>query len=206
MACAECGSDQNPTNQDPLNCDSRFMACNNPCLVRSGTNTAACESLPSQIQNFTDQFFGQVIKTEVNGQVVWSLPCQLDIGLPANPRVAGEGLACYFLRLFRDGIGGLKGDQGNQGDAGTNGHNGYAVVKQSFPHPPPGNPLTQFVIYTNPVIAIGLYVFLPSSGYYQVTDVQPNGVIFATLIRSVASPVSTVPSGTLVIPAGPPGV
>jgi hypothetical protein len=68
--------------------------------------------LPSQIQNFTQQFFGDVVKTEVDGQVIWSLPCDLDIGLPNNQRGAGEGLACYFLRLSEEGIIGLTGPQG----------------------------------------------------------------------------------------------
>lgn len=205
MACAECGSDTNPTNQNPLDCDSRFMACHNPCLV-GPSNSAKCESLPSQIENFTDQFFGQVIKTEIDGKVVWSLPCGLDVGLPGNPRGVDEGLACYFLRLFRDGINGLKGSAGDKGDEGDSGHNGYAVTKHSFVHPPPSNPLVQITVFKTPILVVELFVFIPHSGYYKITDVQPGGVLFATLVSSVVSPVGVVPAGTLVIPAGPPGV
>jgi len=56
-----CNCDSNPTNN-----------CENPCGVTS-TNTAACESLPSQIQNFSDAFFGTVVKTEISGEVTLDL-------------------------------------------------------------------------------------------------------------------------------------
>lgn len=36
----------------------------------------------------------------MNNEVVWVLPCDLDTGFAGYPRVAGEGLACYFLRVF----------------------------------------------------------------------------------------------------------
>jgi len=48
------------------------------------------------------QFFGSVTKTCVNNQVVWSLPCNLDAGVPGYPRSPSEGLACYFKRLIND--------------------------------------------------------------------------------------------------------
>lgn len=73
--------------------------CNsNPCT------TAACdpanEPLASALNNFITAFFGSLTKTCVNDQVVWVLPCDLDDGFPGYPRVAGEGLACYFIRVF----------------------------------------------------------------------------------------------------------
>jgi hypothetical protein len=160
--------------------------------------------LPSQIENFTLQFFGEVVKTEINGQVVWSLPCSLDVGLPGNPRGVDEGLACYFLRLFRDGIGGLKGDKGCPGDPGADGHNSYAVVKQAFAQPTISNPLAQIVIFPNPSILTGMTVFVQGSGYYLVTDVQSGGVVFVTLVSAVASPLAVVNVGAMMVPAGPP--
>src|SRR5258706_4602955 len=102
--------------------DTNNGCCGSPCAI-TAANTAACETLPSQIENFTLQFFGTVFKTEVDGIVTWSLPCSLDVGLPNNPRGVDEGLACYFLRLFNDGIVGLTGPQGAAGTAGTNGTN-----------------------------------------------------------------------------------
>src|ERR1051326_215997 len=92
-----------PFNFMSCGCNSNLSTCNNPCQV-SGSNTPACESLPSALQNFIDNFFGEIIKTEVDGAVTWALPCNLGTGLPGNPRITGEGLACYFLRLFSDGI------------------------------------------------------------------------------------------------------
>jgi len=107
--CGNCGGGQH-SNPNPIDyCGREQIGCDNPCR-RGPRNSARCESLPSQIENFTTQFFGTVVKTEINGVVTWSLPCQLDVGLPGNPRGVDEGLACYFLRLFSDGLGGLKGD------------------------------------------------------------------------------------------------
>ena len=105
--CTSCegGEHTNPNPLDP--CTRSFLQCDNPCAIVEH-NTVQCESLPSRVENFTKNFFGDVVRTEVNGQVVWSLPCGLDVGLPANPRGLDEGLACYFLRLFNDGIVGLR--------------------------------------------------------------------------------------------------
>jgi hypothetical protein len=36
------------------------------------------------------------------------LPCDLDTGIPGYPRIANEGLACYFVRVFSDVIAGAK--------------------------------------------------------------------------------------------------
>lgn len=79
------------------------MSCgcgNNPC-----TDTAcdpANEPLASALNNFIAAFFGSLTKTCVNNQIVWVLPCDLDDGMPGYPRVAGEGLACYFIRVFSE--------------------------------------------------------------------------------------------------------
>ena len=73
--------------------------CNsNPCTT--GECDAANEPLASALNNFITAFFGSLTKTCVNNQVVWVLPCDLDDGIAGYPRVAGEGLACYFLRVF----------------------------------------------------------------------------------------------------------
>lgn len=78
MSCSSCGC--NPCNE--VTCD------------------ASNEPLASALNNFIVAFFGTLTKTCVNDQVVWVLPCDLDTGFPGYPRVAGEGLACYFLRVF----------------------------------------------------------------------------------------------------------
>lgn len=197
--CEDCGGSH---NQNPLDsCGREQLGCNNPCGHGPG-NTPKCESLPSQIQNFTDQFFGTVVKTLVNGQVVWSLPCQLDVGLPGNPRGVDEGLACYFLRLFRDGLGGLKGDKGDSGAAGANGTNAFTVVTRGFTQPTSSSPLVQFLVLANPAILPGMNVFIAGSGYYLVTDVQAGGIVFATFQVAAPNPVGYVAAGALVIPTG----
>jgi hypothetical protein len=197
--CDNCGENRNPNPID--SCGRESLGCNNPC-GHSAKNSARCESLPSQIENFTTQFFGTVVKTEINGVVTWSLPCQLDVGLPGNPRGVDEGLACYFLRLFRDGLGGLKGDPGVPGASGQRGTNAFTVVTQGFNQPTPQNPLVQFLVDPNPAIVAGMGVFIAGSGYYLVTAVLPGGIVFATFQVAAPNLVSYVQPGSLVIPTG----
>lgn len=179
--------------------------CCNPCNSVSDTNTAACESLPSQIENFTKQFFGTVIKTEVNGAVEWSLPCLLDVGLPNNPRDEGEGLACYFLRLFSEGIIGLTGPQGEAGADGAAGRNAYTVTLAAFVQPTLANPNVTVLTSANPAILEELYVFIATSGWYVVNDTDTSGALFLTLVKPVSSPPAVVTAGKLVVPSGFPG-
>ena len=188
-----CNCDSNPTNN-----------CENPCGVTS-TNTAACESLPSQIQNFSDAFFGTVVKTEISGEVTWSLPCGLDVGLIGNPRAEGEGLACYFLRLFTEGIIGLKGDTGAAGAAGAAGHNAYTVTLQQFNQPTSGAPNITVLAAYNPAMIAGIYVFITGSGYYLVNSVDVSGALSLTLSKAIASPAAIITAGKLVVPSGYPG-
>lgn len=201
--CLDCGNtEQNP---NPLDSCSR-PACDNPCGA-GPSNTPQCETLPSQIENFTLQFFGEVVKTEQNGKVVWSLPCGLDIGLPNNPRGVGEGLACYFLRLFENGITGLKGDKGDQGNAGVNGNNAYSVTLRSFHQPSLAAPSIQVQTQFNPGVGLdGSYVFIDTSGWYQVSASDGQGNLSLVLIKlSSTAPGATVAAGKLVIVTGPPG-
>lgn len=165
------------------------------------TNTAACETLPSALDNFISHFFGTVTKTEVNGRVTWTLPCNLDVGLAANARLAGEGLACYFLRLFNEGIVGLKGDQGDVGPSGYDGNNAYAMASTQISIPAI-NGTTQFDIIPTPVVTTGMIIFLPGAGWFEVTNVFQGKTIFATFRQAVDSPAALLPPATLVIPAG----
>lgn len=179
--------------------------CESPCAA-CPTSTVDCESLPSALDNFTRSFFGSVVKTEINGVVTWILPCNLDVGLPNNPRGDAEGLACYFLRLFRDGIVGLTGPSGNTGSAGTDGNNAYAVMTSAIVTPTPSNPNTVFNIIPNPIITEGLDIFIDGVGWLRVTTVSNNETVFATLVEQVSSPDPTIPAGTLVLPTGPRGI
>ncbi len=202
MPCTRCGSPQNHPN--PLDCTQHHLSCDNPCSHGPG-NTARCESLPSQIQNFTTQFFGVVVKTEVNGQVVWSLPCSLDVGLPNNPRSVDEGLACYFLRLFHEGIVGLTGPQGNPGANGANGNNAFTIVLRGFSQPTIANPVVQVVTQFNPAMYPGIFVNIQGSGWYSINETDGNGVLLLTLVRAADNAPATIPAGRLVVPSGFPG-
>lgn len=199
--CTSCGD--NDRNPNPLDsCTRSFLGCDNPCVIAEH-NTVQCESLPSRVENFTKNFFGDVVRTEVNGQVVWSLPCGLDVGLPANPRGLDEGLACYFLRLFNDGIVGLQGEPGAPGQTGAAGHNAYTVTLASFVNPAPGHTVTVQTLY-NPGILKESYVFVDTSGWYQVVNTTISGLL--TLLLLVAAPGSGItPAGKLVVPSGQPG-
>lgn len=179
--------------------------CNsNPCCV-CPTNSAACETLPSALQNFVDAFFGSVQKSEINGSVVWVLPCALDIGLQNNPRLDGEGLACYFLRLFNEGIHGLIGPQGNTGPSGTNGRNAYSVISSAFAHPSLAAPNVSFTFIPSPVISEGQTVFIPGSGWFLIDSIFNSEVAFAHLVEEIPFPVAIINPGTLLLPVGPRG-
>jgi len=177
-----------------------------PCNTACNQNSAACETLPSALENFIKSFFGVVQRTEVNGKVTWVLPCDLDTGIPGNPRGTDEGLACYFKRLFEDGLVGLEGPQGEKGDTGDSGNNAYTVATSAFN--PPANPggSAQFSIIPSPVVSVGQTIFIPGSGWYVITEVFQSSTIFATLLESIPSPLGVIPPGTLVLPTGPRGL
>lgn len=189
MSC--CGNDL-PSN------------CTNPCAT-SSTNTAACESLPSALDNFITHFWGTLIKTEVNGQVTWSEPCGLEVGLQNNPRMPDEGLACYFLRLFEDGIVGATGPQGPAGSDGAAGANSYTVTLQGFTQPTSGAPNFSVRCYANPAILIGGVVFIATSGWHTVTAVGGDGTLFLTLLQALPSAPATITAGKVVVMTGPQG-
>ncbi len=197
MSCG-CGNDWS---------NSGSSLCSNPCGV-TAANSVTCESLPSQVENFTKQFFGTVVKTEVNGQVSWVLPCDLNVGLPANPRGADEGLACYFLRLFMDGIVGLTGPQGEPGTPGTNGRNSYTVSLASFTQPSEEAPTVQVQTLYNPALFVQAVIMIQGSGWYRVDLADESGNLWLTLIEPFGSVSAgdTITSGKLVVPTGPQGV
>lgn len=76
------------------------------------------EPLSSALNNFITAFFGTITKTCVNNEVIWALPCDLDVGLASFPRNPGEGIACYFLRYVQTVTVGPQGEKGDKGDPG----------------------------------------------------------------------------------------
>jgi len=142
----------------------------------------------------------------VNGQITWVLPCDLDIGLPNNPRGDTEGLACYFLRLFSEGIVGLTGPKGDTGEAGADGKNAYTISTTAFDMPTLDNPTVQFNIIPSPTISVGLMIFVPGCGWLTVTDVFQGETVFASLVEAVPAPLAVIPAGRLILPTGPRGL
>ena len=195
MACQDC----NDGNKCCGSCSQ------NPCGA-CPENTTDCETLPSALDNFTEQFFGTITRTTVDGKVTWVLPCNLDVGLPGNPRADGEGLACYFLRLFDEGIKGLVGPKGDTGASGAAGRNAYTVITSSFNAPTEANPISQFTVIPSPVISVGQTAFIPGVGWVVITDIFQEMTVFTSLLELVSSPVSVVNPGTLLLPTGPRGL
>lgn len=187
------------------------MSCSNCGCSHTGPcgstveNTPENETLSSQIENFTTQFFGVVTKTGSGGTVQWILPCDLDVGLPNNPRADGEGLACYFLRLFDQGIVGLTGPQGDTGAAGANGYNAFSVTTLSFTQPTLAAPIVQVRTAFNPALLPNMHIFIQSSGWYLINSADITGVLNLTLTKEVSGASGSIVAGKLVIPAGYPG-
>lgn len=200
MACGNCNNCQNGLCQDCQNGNR----CN-PCTA-CPENTADCETLPSALDNFTRQFFGTVERTVVDGQVTWVLPCNLNAGLPGNPRLDGEGLACYFMRLLNGEIVGLIGPKGDTGAQGTNGRNAYTVTTSAFAAPTQQNPNSQFTIIASPSVSIGQTIFVPTIGWLLVTDIFQGTEVFTSLIELIPNSADVAVPGLLVLPSGPRGL
>jgi len=164
-----------------------------------------CETLQSEVNNFTAAFFGDIIKTDgAPGVVDWTLPCGLDIGLEENIRGVDEGIACYYLRLFRDIIHGLQGPAGDPGDPGATGYSGYTVSLASFAQPTSPFPF-ELAAVVNPVIKPGEIVFVDKSGWYLVLWVNENGTLGLSQVQTMLGALPIIPAGRFIIPTGPKG-
>lgn len=171
------------------------MSCNCNSTTESDCppNTAESESLPSALENFIEAFFGTLTKTEVDGVVTWVLPCDLETGVPGNPRAEGEGLACYFKRLFEAGVTGLSG------------RNGFAITTAMFVQPAVGADVEVFVDTIDP-FAVGEYVWNSLGGFYTVQSVGSTSIV----LRNLYSPPFNVsegievPAAAKLLPSGVP--
>jgi len=71
--------------------------------------SVSSESVPSLIDNLVTALYGTITKSVINRRVVWNIPCDPNntaIVSPAFPRLAGEGLLCYIMRVFEEFISG----------------------------------------------------------------------------------------------------
>lgn len=164
------------------------------------------ENVQSEINNFVSAFFGSVTKTDdlvTAGKVNWSLPCGLDTGIVGNPRGAGEGVSCYFLRLFQQQVLVNKGLRGTAGISGINGQPGWTTIAAGFTTPALNQIITIQTVYT-PAIRPGMYVFIGTSGWYLVltTDGQGGITLFAFKLLPGAGAVAP---GAPILPVGAPG-
>lgn len=191
MACGNCGN------------STTSSTCCPPCAECQAPD-AANETLQSALDNFIHYFFGTLTKSVVDGEVEWTLPCNLASGLPANPRADDEGLACYFLRLFSDGIYGLQGDPGAPGAAGAPGTPSYTYVTQEFTAPNLNDSLS-FIVNDGTIIYPGMVLFVARLGWCEVSAKAGNQIFITFVEETYSGADATIPVGALVIPTGPRG-
>jgi hypothetical protein len=89
--------------------------------------TISSESVPSLIDNLVYALYGTIEKSVSNGRVVWNIPCDPNntTEIFDQPRLDGEGLMCYFIRLANDGtFMGATGPIGATGPLGATGPSG----------------------------------------------------------------------------------
>lgn len=150
--------------------------------------------MASVIANFIYWFFGSLTKSlDGNGNVVWTLPCNLATGIEGNPRLDGEGLACYFKRLLDEGVVGLSGT------------NSYATLAANFTQPAVNAVVTAQVDTTAPY-AVDQFVWGEEGGFYQVTAVVDATHVTLKNLRPAPDnlgPGGTVHSGKRVFVSGP---
>lgn len=60
------------------------------------------ESVPSLIDNLVLALYGQIEKNVTSGKIVWTIPCDPNntTSVSGIAREDGEGLLCYFIRVF----------------------------------------------------------------------------------------------------------
>jgi len=105
-----------------------------------------------------------------------------------------------------DGIKGLKGDPGKKGNPGDNGNNAYTVTLAPFSQPTLSAPTIAVFTANNPSVSLtGIYVFIDTSGWYQVTGADGSGTIFLTLIQGLPSAPAIIAAGKLLVESGIPG-
>jgi len=110
-----CGSENGGCGQGayliPPNCQPSNNPCNGPQALQCGAN----EPLASIMQNFLNLIVGQITSTNVNGQCIWTLPCDLAGEIPGFPREENESVLCYFKRVIGEGAVGQNNTASNLG-------------------------------------------------------------------------------------------
>ena len=76
---------------------------NNVCRQDIPYPQISHESVPSLIDNLVQALYGDITKSVVANRVVWNIPCDPASNpaeVPGLPRMEGEGLLCYIMRVF----------------------------------------------------------------------------------------------------------
>ncbi len=140
-------------------------------------NTPSSERIDSALQNFIEQFFGTVTKTQdAEGVITWALPSPLDLEepIPGYPREEGEGLGGYLARVMTDGVNAVAGANGFATTTASYGTTAQPVVGQQV----------SFEVDSDELFSEGAIVYIPGGGYYQVFEVVPGAVSLTNLYSS----------------------
>jgi hypothetical protein len=110
-----------------MSCGCNNSTYSNTCCPDIPYPQISSESVPSLIENLVYALYGTINKTIVNGRVIWDVPCDPNntTEIFDQPRLDGEGLMCYFIRLANDGTFlGATGSTGATGPIGATGPSG----------------------------------------------------------------------------------
>jgi hypothetical protein len=132
------------------------------------------ESVPSLIDNLVNALYGQINKNVVGGKVVWNIPCDPNntaIVSPALPRLAGEGLLCYIMRVFQDFLSGgtdVFSPFYNWTYTGNGSTTSYALVNATYLNP------AAYLVYIDGVVQ--------TPRNYTIQSGTPYRIVFSTAI------------------------
>ncbi len=78
-------------------------AYNSYCNADTPYPSVSHKSVPSLIDNLVIALYGAITKDVSSGKVVWNIPCDPSnsVSVLGIPRNTGEGLMCYFIRVFQ---------------------------------------------------------------------------------------------------------
>ena len=162
------------------------MSCNNNnknfCCPDTPYPQLSHESVPSLIDNLISALYGNINKKVKNGRVVWCIPCDPNktTEIFGQPRLAGEGLLCYFIRLANNGT--FIGATGATGITGATGVGSTGATGPQGPIGPGGGA-------TGPTGATGLTGATgPSGGPTGATGATGFGATGATGLIGATGP------------------
>jgi hypothetical protein len=177
-----------------MSCNCNSSTYSSTCCPEVPYPSISSESVPSLIDNLVYALYGTINKTIVNGRVIWDVPCDPNntTEIFNQPRLDGEGLMCYFIRLANDGT--FLGATGPIGATGPTGATG-----------PSGGP-TGATGATGPIGATGIGMPVgggPDKLFYENDIVMTtNYTITSGKNAMSAGPITVNPGVVLTVPSG----